>query len=297
MKVIVSGGNGQVGQALKKTVPANVDCHFLGRQEFNLTDAGQIRSVLTNIQPSLVINAAAYTAVDRAESEPDGAFAVNATGAGELAQACADHGIRLIHISTDYVFDGQTPIPRKPQDPVSPKGVYGDSKAAGEKAVTEIHPDALIVRTAWVYGLEGDNFVKTMLRLLAEREQVDVVMDQIGTPTWAADLACALWQFANKMTSGIYHFTDAGIASWYDLAVAISEEARSKGLLFCPGRVVPTKSSAFPRPAPRPAYSVLDCEATYSYLRRPPIHWRVALRAMLNDYQTAVVGGRVESST
>ncbi len=244
-----------------------------------------MQRVIEQYRPDCIINAAAYTDVDGAESEPEAAHAVNADGALRLARTCAEGDVRLIHVSTDYVFGGDAVRRWQPDDAPQPLGVYGASKARGEAAIREHMPAATIVRTAWLYSRHGHNFVKTMLRLLAERDEVSVVDDQIGAPTWAANLARVLWQFALQPEAGIFHYTDAGVASWYDFAVAIAEEGSVLGLLAEPARVVPTDSTAFPRPAPRPACSVLDCRMTHARTGIAPMHWRVALRRMLGELE------------
>ena len=229
-------------------------------------------------KPDLVINAAAYTAVDRAEEEPEAAFAVNASAVGTLALAARNAGAHFVHISTDFVFDGVSSSAYPPGAPRNPISVYGRSKAAGEDA---IGPDATIVRTAWLYGAEGGNFVNTMLRVMSERDEVRVVTDQIGSPTWVQGLAAAVWKLGLCRIPGTWHHVDAGVASWYDFACAIEEEASELGLLSKRTRVVPITSAEYPTPAQRPRMSLLDCTGTRKRLCLPAIHWRVNLRAML----------------
>ena len=243
--------------------------------------------MLADLRPSVVINAAAYTAVDRAESEQAAAFAVNADGPGHLARACAGLGARLIHVSTDFVFSGNACHPYQPADPTGPVSVYGESKLAGEQQVREaLGEQSVIVRTAWVYSRVGHNFVKTMLRLMAERDSLSVVADQVGTPTWARGLAEALWRIVDKPEiAGTLHWTDAGVASWYDFAVAIAEEAHAQGLLARPVAVKPIATADYPTPAARPAWSVLDKTASWQQLGCDGMHWREALRAMLADWK------------
>ena len=235
-------------------------------------------------RPALLINAAAYTAVDRAESEPGPALRVNGEGPAVLAAACRRHGTRLFHVSTDFVFDGRASVPYAPDATPAPLGEYGRSKLAGEQAVLETLSDALVVRTGWVYSLAGNNFVKTMLRLMAEREALSVVVDQVGTPTWARGLARLLWQAAGQEgLSGIYHWSDAGVCSWYDFAVAIAEEAVALGLLPRGPKIHPIPGSAYPTPAKRPAFSVLDKRSSWEDFAIEGIHWRVQLRQMLRE--------------
>jgi dTDP-4-dehydrorhamnose reductase len=235
--------------------------------------------------PDLVINAAAYTAVDKAESEKDKAYEVNVRGAANIAKAAEHSGARLIHISTDFVFDGRKSKPYRPDDKPNPISVYGASKLQGEEAVLrETMKKALILRTGWVYSSHGSNFVKTMLKLMAERDEISVVADQVGTPTWARGLAKAIYHFANiPDTHGIYHSTDAGVASWYDFAAAIQEEAHQLGILQSLIPVIPIRTDDYPTAAKRPPYSVLDKTATWQALGYTASHWRVALRLMLEE--------------
>lgn len=280
MKVLVTGAAGQLGQALRGTAPAGVDLVALDRARLDLADLPAIERAVAHYRPALIVNAAAYTAVDKAESEPALAHRLNAEAPGALAAAAARHGARLVHISTDFVFDGRNSEPYRPDHPTAPLGVYGASKQAGEAAVLAADPGALIVRTAWVHAAHGNNFVKTMLRLMAERPEVRVVADQIGTPTHAVSLARALWALAACEARGVLHVTDAGVASWYDFAVAIQEEALALGLLTQAVPVRPITTADYPTPARRPAYSVLDKTATTALIGAAA-HWRVELRAML----------------
>ncbi len=283
-KVLVTGANGQLGQELRRTVPDSVQATFVSRAELDISDAAAVATVVSQQQADVLINAAAYTAVDKAESEAALATAINGEGPGNLAAACARSGARLVHVSTDFVFDGSASRPYLPNAPTSPLGEYGRSKLAGELAVQAALPSALIVRTAWVYSTFGNNFVKTMLRLMAEREELAVVVDQVGTPTWARGLADALWQaVARPQLQGLLHWTDAGVCSWYDFAQAIAEEAQALGLLAHVPRIRPINTEAYPTPAQRPAFSVLDKASTWEALDTDGVHWRVQLRAMLQE--------------
>jgi dTDP-4-dehydrorhamnose reductase len=264
--------------------PDGVEITARSRAELDISDAAAVSAVLGEIGPGTIINAAAYTAVDKAESEPDAAYAVNRDGAANLAKASRETGCRLVHLSTDFVFDGNRSSPYRPTDATNPLGVYGASKLAGEQAVLDILGDqALIVRTAWVYSGEGGNFVNTMLRLMGERESLRVVADQIGTPTWTRGLAEAIWRAAGLGLRGIHHWTDAGVASWYDFAVAIQEEALAVGLLERSIDIHPIRAVDYPTPAMRPPYSVLDKTETWKALGYEAEHWRVALRRMLGE--------------
>lgn len=283
MKAIVFGRSGQLAQALLQTAPQGADVVALGRTDIDITSPEAVSQLLEREKPAVVFNAAAYTAVDNAEAEPEAAFRLNRDAPGILAAAARRCGARFVHVSTDFVFSGNKCTPYLPHDAPAPLNVYGHSKLAGEHAVLEANPDALIVRTAWVYGAHGSNFVKTMLRLMKRQEPVRVVADQIGTPTHVRSLAVALWTLSERQVSGIQHFTDAGVASWYDLAVATLEEGLALGLLSAPVPVLPVPSSAFPRPARRPQFSVLDKEDCWTHLGAPAAHWRVELRAALGE--------------
>ena len=281
MKVIVTGAGGQLGRALQATAPAHADIVALDRAALDIGDEAAVVALVDETEPDLIINAAAYTAVDRAEADQDAAYRINATGAGNLAAAAAVQRSRYIHVSTDFVFDGASGSPYRPDHPTAPIGIYGASKLAGEQAVLQADPDALIIRTAWVYGSTGHNFVRTMLRLMTERDEVRVVADQIGTPTFADGLARALWALDAAGATGIHHWTDSGATSWYDFAVAIQEEALAIGLLSRAVPVVPIATSDYPTPARRPAYSVLDKSSAIALLGAPAPHWRAQLRDML----------------
>lgn len=280
MKVLIVGGKGQLGRGLAATAPADADIVSHDIDTLDIADADALRAYVEEVQPDLLLNAAAYTAVDKAESEEAVALAVNGTAVGALASAARDIGARLVHVSTDFVFDGTSGVPYAPDAIPKPVSAYGRTKLAGEQAAG---PDALIVRTAWVYAPDGGNFVRTMLRLMAERPEVRVVADQIGTPTYAPGLAKALWTMGINGVTGIHHYTDSGAASWYDFAVAIQEEALAIGLLEKGVPVIPINTADFPTPARRPHYSVLDKSSTIAALGAPAPHWRANLRVMLGE--------------
>ncbi len=283
-KILVVGAGGQLGRELVRSAPADIDCEALTRARLDIADPAAVDACLAEFAPSQVINAAAYTAVDKAEAEPGAAQRGNAEGPANLAAACARSNIRLLHVSTDFVFDGTASVPYAPGAEPAPLGEYGRSKLAGERAVRAALPDALIMRTGWVYSAFGNNFVKTMLRLMSERDALSVVADQVGTPTWARGLAAALWAAAARPAlSGVYHWSDAGVCSWYDFAVAICEEGLASGLLHRAVNVRPIPAAEYPTPALRPAYSVLDKSATWRALELEGTHWRRQLRAMLSD--------------
>ena len=283
MKVLITGAGGQVGWELQQTVSTDIEITALHRVELDIADQAAAMSVIKELQPDLVINAAAYTAVDKAEEEVDRAYKVNVDGAANIARAVEDCSARLIHISTDFVFDGTGTKPYLPGDEPKPSGVYGASKLQGERAVmAETSGRAVILRTAWVYSVHGSNFVKTMLRLMAKREELGVVDDQVGTPTWAKEFAKTIWLIAGKTDmQGTYHWTDDGKASWYDFALAIQEEAYGLGLLQKTIPIKPIKTEEYPTPARRPAYSVLDKTSTLEALDCKAPHWRESLIKML----------------
>jgi len=256
------------------------------RRECDLTDEAAVRAVVAGSHSDWVVNAAAYTAVDRAEIDTMLADTINGDAPGWIGRAARSNGIRVAHISTDFVFDGTGGTPYRPDSPTSPINIYGRSKLAGETAVHAADPDALIVRTSWVHASQGANFPLTMLRLMRERDEIGVVADQIGTPTWATTLAGALWTMMARAASGTHHLTDAGTASWYDLAVAVAEEAQALNLLPRIPVIRPIATADYPTPARRPAYSVLDKTSAWELLGGATPHWRQSLRAMLKELTT-----------
>ncbi len=284
MRVLITGASGQVGSALMAEAPPGVEVRALARSEMDIGDARDVRAAVAVFQPTVIINAAAYTAVDKAESEAELADIVNARGPRNLALAALTvPGCRLLHISTDYVFDGRAAAAYKPYDDTNPVSVYGHTKLRGERAVIEVLRErAVVLRTAWVYAPRGKNFLLTMLRLMRERPQVRIVADQQGTPTSAQSIAGALWAIAHRPdVHGVVHWTDGGSASWHEFAVAIEQEARSAGLLSASVEVTPIATHEYPTPAHRPANSVLDCGDLIAKLRMAPQPWRTNLRAVL----------------
>lgn len=286
LKALVTGANGQLGRALAAQLPSNVELTVAARSELDIGDLASVQRYVTQLRPDIIINAAAYTLVDKAETEIAAAERGNVDGPRDLALAASElQNTRLIHVSTDLVFDGSRSTPYQPGAATAPLGVYGRTKLAGEQAVREVLGErALIVRTAWVYDADGKNFLRTMLRLMAERGAVRVVADQVGTPTCAHSLAQVLWQFAARPDlNGIFHWTDAGVASWYDFAIAIAEEAVALGLLPTMPKVEPIATHEYPTPARRPAYSVLEKATAYAALGASPVHWRVRLREVMKQ--------------
>jgi dTDP-4-dehydrorhamnose reductase len=287
VKILVLGGAGQVARAVVAAAPSSHAVIVKTRRELNISEESAVEAVLAEGY-DWVVNGAAYTAVDLAEKESAVATQINEVAVGILARAAARARCRLIHISTDFVFDGQSNRAYLPTDPTNPLSVYGASKLAGERQVLAHAPDAIILRTAWVYASSGKNFVLTMLRLMREREEVRVVADQIGTPTWASGIAQAIWGFIEVAAApGIYHWTDLGVASWYDFAVAIQDEALARDLLTRAVPVIPIASSAYPTPARRPAFSVLDTTSARAVVPYTAHHWRHHLRMMLDELRAA----------
>lgn len=280
MKALITGVNGQLGKALLSTRPESWTCVALDRYALDIADPDAIARVTEAEQPDLVFNAAAYTAVDRAESEPELAYAVNAGAPAAFARALSGTGCRLVQVSTDFVFDGALSRGYRPTDAKNPQCVYGASKAAGEECAGS---GAIVVRTSWVYAAGGANFVRTILRLMRERDELRVVADQIGSPTWATGLAQTLWALAGKARPGIYHHRDAGVASWYDFAVAIAEDAHDLGLIGSAPSILPIATADYPTPAKRPSFSVLDVSDTRALLGDAHVHWRTNLRTMLKE--------------
>jgi dTDP-4-dehydrorhamnose reductase len=287
MKTLIFGSGGQVGQALQALAPPHAVVTAADHAVLDLVDDTVIEPFIAQAAPELIINASGYTAVDKAESERDLAYAINAEAPGAMAKAAAALGARFIHISTDFVFDGKGHLPYTSDAATNPISGYGRSKLAGEQWVAAANANALTVRTAWVYSAGGTNFVGTMLRLMATRDEINVVADQIGTPTHADSLARALWALAETDHKGIAHFTDAGVASWYDFAVAIFDLGRAAGLLDKAVRIKPIPTSAYPTPAARPPYSVLDKAATWDLLGYKSDHWRHELATMMMKKRNA----------
>lgn len=287
LTILLTGAGGQLGRAFARRVREEAcTLHALTREALDIHDALSVDAAVARLRPQVIVNAAAYTAVDRAEAEPEQAFAINRDGAGHLARAARCSGAFLVHISTDFVFDGASSTPYSPHATPNPLSVYGRSKQAGDEAVRDtLGGAALIVRTAWVYAQDGGNFVKTMLRLMAARDELRVVADQVGTPTWAAGLADCLWRAIDCDLRGVHHWTDAGVASWYDFAVAIQEEALALGLLDRRIPITPIATCDYPTPATRPAYSLLDKFETWQALGLTAPHWRHQLRRMLRNLQ------------
>jgi len=288
VRVLVTGAAGQVGRAFHKIASADASVTALTHADLDITDEAAVQRAVSAHKPQWIVNAAAYTAVDRAESAADAAQALNATAVGYLARAAESIAARLVHLSTDFVFDGRACAPYAPNSATAPIGAYGVTKLAGERQALDSGARAIVMRTSWVYAAYGQNFVRTMLRVMAERPEVRVVCDQTGSPTWATGLAQVLWRMlALDAAVGIYHWCDAGVASWYDFAVAIQEEALQRGLLRHAVPVLPIRSHEYPTAAQRPPYSVLDSTQTRTLTGAAATHWRVQLREMLDELAAA----------
>lgn len=283
-KIVITGASGQLGQTLMRASMFGEHTLIpLTRQQLDISSQASVDSVLASLAPDIIINAAAYTAVDAAESDRDAAYAINEAGPAHLANWVKNSDAKLIHVSTDFVFDGQGHRPYRTHDKTGPVSVYGSSKLAGEHKVLDIlGHKASIVRTAWLYSPFNSNFVKTMLRLMSERDSLSVIDDQVGTPCSTFSLArCLAAIIENDSSGGVYHWTDAGVASWYDFAVAIYSEALALGLLEKPIIITPITTEQYPTPARRPAYSVLDKHETLQQISATQRHWREELKDVL----------------
>ncbi len=282
--IIVIGKQGQLAWELAQLTDAS-ELVCLGRDDIDITSPTSIEDTLGAYSATAIINASAYTAVDKAETDSDNAFFINATAVTNLAYYAKQHDLHFVHVSTDYVFAGDKGSPYLVDDAKAPTGVYGASKSQGEDEIMAICPEqAAIIRTSWVYSSHGNNFVKTMLRLMAEKPQLGVIDDQIGSPTWARGLAEACLYAATNRVCGIHHWTDSGVASWYDFAVMIQRLAIEKGLLKVAVPVLPIGTKDYPTPAKRPHYSVLDKASLAGQFRDVKRrHWVDALNCMLDQ--------------
>ena len=283
MRVMVLGGRGQLGRALADTLPDGYQCVSLDVDEVDITDQAAIERVVQEWQPDFVVNAAAYTAVDRAESEPERSRLVNVVGAGNVARAVDRVGARLVFVSTDFVFDGRAEKPYGPHAKTNPLSVYGTTKRDGELATQRnCAGGAVVLRTAWLYGEYGTNFARSMLRLMRDRDRLAVVDDQTGTPTWTHSLATVVWSFSlQPRLSGTYHWTDGGRTTWYGFADAIREEALSLGILRRDVVLNAISAADYAAAASRPAFSVLDTGSTTDAVGIAPVPWRANLREAL----------------
>lgn len=283
MRLLVTGAQGQVGRELARLGTGH-ELLALGRKELDITDEEAVSAAIREFKPDAVINAAAYTAVDKAESDPETAYAVNRDGPSFLARACHENSAVLLHISTDYVFDGSGSRPYREDDPVSPLGVYGKSKAEGEDLVRRLCPSHVILRTSWVFSPHGANFVKTIIRLAQEHHELKVVADQNGCPTSAGEIAKTLLHIVGSFRpdrSGTYHFAQPEPTTWHAFSEAIVRAAKKEGLSVRVKRIRPIPTSQFPTPAKRPAWSVLDCTKISQAFGIAPVSWRVSLQEVV----------------
>ena len=281
LHILVTGANGQLGMEFREQAALHegIQWYFTGKDELSITNKEGLADFCSSYPLDYIINCAAYTAVDQAELEKDLAFAINAEGPGVLAEVCADQGIRLVHISTDYVFDGESDIPYRESDPTAPQNAYGASKLQGERRIEQVTSEAIIIRTSWVFGKYGKNFVKTMIRLMHERESISVVNDQQGSPTYAADLASTILHIITHVKDpkpGIYHYCNDGSTNWYAFASAIKELTGSR----C--QIEPIPTSAYPTPAKRPSFSLLDNSLIKETFGIKIPHWKDSLAACLS---------------
>ncbi len=286
MRALITGAGGRLGCELTAAAPSDVEIVALDHGSLDITNEQQVHARVADAAPDVILNAAAYSAVDRAEDEPDRAKAVNARGVGFLADAAADSGARLIHVSTDFVFDGSAAAPYRPDDEPHPLSAYGKSKLAGEQAVLLL-AGMTVVRTSRLYSRFGRSFVTVMLERMANRDELFVVDDQLGSPTWAADLAEVLWGFATRSDlTGVWHWSDAGTCSWYEWASVIQQEALQRAVLPRQVPIHPVATAEYPTRAIRPAYSVLDSSRTVAALGKRQRPWREALGSMLDQMVT-----------
>ena len=289
MRVLITGALGQVGYELLRLAPEDFDVVGLGSAKLDIADSSAVVREINRLQPQLIINAAAYTAVDKAESERERAYVVNCEGPANLGRAAERLGVPVLHISTDYVFAGDAATPYRESDATGPTGVYGGSKLAGEQALADACSRHLILRTSWVFGAHGANFVKTMLRLGRERNELSVVADQQGCPTSAASIARALWTLAQRYRQadelrwGLYHYSGTPACSWHAFAVEIFRQAQQAGLLARQPVVHAITTEQYPTPARRPAWSVLDCSLLRQVHGIEPADWRIELQAVLAE--------------
>lgn len=286
IKILVTGSNGQLGSELKEMALSypQTDFIFLDRNQFSITDSEACKNFFELHKPQYFINCAAYTAVDKAEDEKEKAFEINGNAVGNMALLCHQYHCKFVHVSTDYVFNGNSQRPLKETDAVDPVNAYGESKLLGEQLALKNNPDAVIIRTSWVYSYYGKNFVKTMLRLMNEKESIQVVSDQMGSPTYAADLAETIIQITNskKWMPGIYNYSNEGIISWFEFAVEIKKLTNSSCMVH------PVTTEQFTTPARRPAYSVLDKSKIEKIYQIKIKSWKDSLKTCLKKLDVKI---------
>ena len=291
--ILITGAGGQLGRETVLALKASGESYIgIDRDELDFSSPDLVAAAIADYAADWVINCGAYTAVDKAEEERDLAFTVNRDAARAVAEGVKLSGSRLLHVSTDFIFGGEKSRPYNESDETNPLGVYGQSKLEGEQAVRDVLPEAVILRTAWVYGAHGHNFVKTILRLAAERSELRVVDDQIGTPSWTGDIVKAIQSLIKAKAAGTYQFTNEGVTSWYDFAVEIVASARQAGFPIVAETIRPIPTEDFPLPAKRPAYSVMSKVKIRGILDYEIPHWRDSLNIMLNQLTTPSPSGR-----
>ena len=284
MRILIFGPNGQLGTSLKDLQPKGMKVSYAGRSEVDLSNEKDLKAYLKSSQPQMIINASAYTSVDRAESEVALAHAINSEAPAAMAKYVRSESAKILHISTDYVFDGGKKTAYLPDDEKNPGSVYGRSKLAGEVALLKHAPkSSMVIRTSWLFSEYGSNFVKTMLDLMSKRTEISVVFDQIGSPTYARALAEAIWLIVskNRFQSGTYHWTNSGQTTWFDFANRIKKEAIRKGLITLAPEILPVPSQDYRTEAVRPAFSVLNSKSLVDLIGRQPADWQVSLEEML----------------
>jgi dTDP-4-dehydrorhamnose reductase len=290
IKVLLTGANGQIGSEIKRSAPDFVTLYSYDKRTLDITSIDTVKTVFAECNPDYVINTAAYTAVDQAEKEPELAYAINAMGVLHLAEACQKASIPLIHISTDYIFNGHHNQPYSETDVAAPLNVYGKSKWEGEQAVRHVLPEHIILRTSWVFGYFGKNFVKTILRLARDQDLLRIVSDQYGCPTAATDIALVIWQIIRQISQktprdipwGTYHFTNMHEVSWYDFAKKILVIAERYTTLACKD-ILAITTADYPTLAKRPVYSVLNCQKIMDYFHVVPRHWEIGLNELIDS--------------
>lgn len=289
--ILIFGKNGQLAQSLKQSIKQH-HCLFLGRNECDLLDQRDIKKHILSFKPDVIVNSAAYTAVDLAEAEQEDAFLLNRDAPHNMAQIAAEYHIPLIHISTDFVFDGEKKTPYLPADKVNPLGIYGQSKYEGEQAILKAHNNAIIIRTSWVFSPFGNNFVKTMLRLGCQKDVLNIVSDQIGCPTSALDLAKDIMQIIEKksdfkkLEDKVFHYSGEDSLSWYEFAKIIFSYADDAGLKI-PSSIIPILAKDYKTAAKRPAYSVMDTQSFTKTFDIPMKSWKIALKEMIINHEEA----------
>lgn len=287
MKVLITGSNGQLARDLIDNSPENFDIHPMTRSELDITDAKKVNNVIDRVKPDIVINTAAYTAVDECEINKDTAWEVNCTGTGNLVSAIINSDTKLVHYSTDYVFGGSANRPYRVDDETRPLSVYGKSKLAGEKLIREKlnKENAIIIRSGWIYSAHSTNFFKKIMQLMKSRPAISVINDQTGTPTWSKSLALASWKLIAKGNDRIiYHYSDGGYCTWYDFAVQIYKELVNRKIINHKVDITPVSSKEFNALAQRPHYSVLDSQLLQDEIEYIPDSWEVSLNKMLDLY-------------